>query len=76
MRVAVEGGTTFRADTPTRLFKSPYFAAASYRTYDVSPDGERFLMIKEGTPDGSDTLPSLILVQNWFEELQRLVPTN
>jgi serine/threonine-protein kinase len=41
------------------------------RTYDVSPDGERFLMITEA--GASDV--ELILVQNWGEELKRLVPT-
>ena len=33
-------------------------------------------MIKEGTPGESGTPPSLIVVQNWFEELRRLVPTD
>jgi serine/threonine-protein kinase len=75
MRVGVAGETTFRADTPTQLFRGPYFRRAEFRTYDVSPDGKRFLMIKEGNPDEVAAPPSLILVQNWFEELKRLVPT-
>jgi len=43
------------------------------RPYDVSPDGERFLMVLE-----KDTSPTMKLnvVLNWFEELKRLVPTN
>jgi len=43
--------------------------------YDITPDGQRFLMIKN--PSGSDqpAPPSLIVVQNWVEELTRLVPT-
>ena len=45
------------------------------RIYDVSPDGERFLMIKEGGSDESSPA-ELILVQNWVDELERLVPTN
>jgi len=45
-------------------------------TYDVSRDGERFLMIRE-TTNGVDTEPTqLILVQNWTEELKRLVPVD
>ena len=79
MRVAVEGAATFRAGTPTRLFQGPYLgpgAGRGFRTYDVSPDGQRFLMIKEGTPEESGAPPSLILVQNWTEELKRLVPAN
>ena len=79
MSAAVEGGSTFRAGNPTRLFEGRYFMSATSagRTYDVSPDGQRFLMIKVG--DGADETAapaSLIVVQNWFEELKRLVPTN
>ena len=46
------------------------------RTYDISPDGQRFLMMKEGGGDQVATLPSLIVVQHWADELKRLVPTN
>ena len=46
------------------------------RTYDVSPDGQRFLMIKEGgVADEPAPSARLVLVQHWFEELKRLVPT-
>ena len=50
MSVGVEGGSTFRAGSPTPLFEGPYFMNAQQkgRTYDVSPDGQRFLMIKVG----------------------------
>ncbi len=33
-------------------------------------------MIIEGTPEESGAPPSLVLVQHWFEELRRLVPTD
>ena len=47
------------------------------RTHDVSPDGQRFLMLKEGGGDSRNTPPDrFIVVENWFEELRRLVPTN
>ena len=51
-------------------------AGGAGRQYDVSPDGRRFLMIKPvvGTEQG-DTPPSIVVVQNWTEELKRLVPT-
>ena len=41
--------------------------------YDVSPDGQRFLMIKanEAQPDASG---ALVVVQHWLEELKELVP--
>ena len=47
------------------------------RNSAISADGERFLMIKPVTPtDEQSSSIQLILVQNWFEELRRLVPTN
>ena len=47
------------------------------RTYDIAPDGQRFLMIKEGGGTDQTVVPaSLIVVQQWVEELKRLVPTN
>ena len=41
----------------------------------MSPDGQRFLGITEGGTDEA-TQPQIIVVQNWFEELRRLVPVN
>ena len=39
--------------------------------YDVSLDGQQFLMVKPG-----ETTDEIVLVQDWFSELERLVPTN
>jgi hypothetical protein len=70
MSVAVDGGSTFRVGNPTRLFKGG--TTAPGRAYDVSLDGQRFLVIKDGgRPDDG----TAIVVQNWQEELKRLVPT-
>jgi serine/threonine-protein kinase len=79
MSVRVERGAAWTAGTPTKLIDAPYYGEdgiSSARSYDVSPDGKRFLMIKQG--GGADKHPaptSLVVVQNWFEELKRLVPT-
>lgn len=46
------------------------------RNPEISPDGRRFLMIKEATSGGETSPPpQLVVVQNWFEELKRLAPT-
>ncbi len=80
MRVPLTTGSTFAAGNPTKLFDAPYFFGPNVvgrgRTYDVSPDGLRFLMIKEDSVVDEPT-PSarLVLVQHWFEELKRRVPT-
>ena len=43
----------------------------------MPPDGERFLMIKPGaTTDEGSQRNDIVIVQNWFEELKRLVPTD
>ena len=80
MRVGVERGDTWAATVPVQLLEARYFTgtsrAALGRTYDVSPDGRRFLMIKPDAGEDSTAAPtSLVVVQNWFEELKRLVPT-
>ena len=61
------------------LFTIPvgYARNPSNNFYDVSSDGERFLMARPYTGDTEDAAPpSYILVLNFFEELKRLVPTN
>jgi hypothetical protein len=40
--------------------------------YDVSPDGQRFLMIQSGEKQAAATQINVVL--NWFEELKRKVP--
>jgi serine/threonine-protein kinase len=63
---------TGRPGMPTQLFEGPYRASAGgLRQYDVTPDGQRFLMVK---PRSDVTPPQLMVVVNWFEELKRPVP--
>ncbi len=44
------------------------------RPFDVAPDGQRFVIIKSGNATRGDN--AIVVVQNWFEELKRLVPTS
>jgi Tol biopolymer transport system component len=44
------------------------------RRYDVSSDGERFVFFGEPIAPESTSSAELVLVQNWVEELKRLVP--
>ena len=80
MRVGVERGPSWAATAPTQLIKEGYATVTGGflgRTYDISPDGQRFLMIKDG-PGTAQAAASvtLIVVQHFDEELRRLVPTN
>jgi eukaryotic-like serine/threonine-protein kinase len=74
MAVPIQPGPTFVAGNPQVVFERRYFTAGG-RSYDVSPDGQRFLMIKDASATSdTSTPPQLIVVQNWLEELKRLVP--
>ncbi len=47
-----------------------------YRDYDITPDGERLLMVfPADRPDtGEPARPQINIVLNWFEELKERVP--
>jgi len=48
-------------------------SAGAFPFDDISPDGPRFLMIKENEQTEEASAPTqLIIVLNWFEELKRL----
>jgi hypothetical protein len=73
--VDVQIGSGFSASKPRLLFEQPGYASHSpIRTWDISPDGQRFLMVKMEVRK-PHPVAEMILVQNWFEELKRLVPT-
>ncbi|MDA2929998.1 hypothetical protein MYX84_08650, partial [Acidobacteria bacterium AH-259-O06] len=75
MVVRIKTQPTFTPGIPEVLFTGRYTYAVG-RNYDISPDGQRFLMIKEGEQaEETPARDELIIVQNWFQELQRLVPT-
>jgi Tol biopolymer transport system component len=69
--------STLMVGAPKTLLESSYFADAGPapgRPYDLAPDG-RFLMIKEDATTNQGASPATItVVQNWFEELKRIVP--
>jgi Tol biopolymer transport system component len=72
MMVSVPPGPNLTLSSPVLLFEHAYAfgPTTTVANYDVSPDGQRFLMVKPAA--GSEHLN---LVVNWFEELKRLVPT-
>ena len=49
------------------------YDAISPTPYDVSPDGQQFLMIKDNSADSNATPASIVVVQNWFGELKARV---
>jgi eukaryotic-like serine/threonine-protein kinase len=78
MAVSVTTQPTLKVGRPVQLFEGPYYTSptGSLRPqYDVTTDGRRFLMLMVSSgSDGSGARPRIMVVQNWFEELKRLVP--
>jgi hypothetical protein len=73
MAVDISTQASFTAGRPKKLFEAPYQSlAATTPSYSVSPDGQRFLMLK--APQQQESLTQINIVQNWFEELKRRVP--
>ena len=76
MVVAVEASRGFSDVRPRTVFEMDnYNDTATLRDYDVTPDGRRFLMVQY-VDRHRQAVTSIHLVQNWFAELERLVPTD
>ena len=78
MAVRIETDPTFISSAPEVLFRGIAYRwayAGILRPFDIAPDGQRFLMIRES--DRADgVLPSRInVVLNWHQELLERVPT-
>ena len=66
------GNSDLAISSPKMLFEQRYSfgSSISVANYDVSPDGQRFVMVKE---DSSANRLNVVL--NWLEELKQRVPT-
>jgi serine/threonine protein kinase len=71
MVVPISTEPEFKAGTPKMIFKGPYINVAGF-SYDVAPDGQRFLVLKPQYDDSKVRV--LHVVTNWFEELKRFAP--
>jgi hypothetical protein len=74
MTVAVETRNEFSFTAPKLLFSGPYVQRLDSRSrgYDVARDG-RFLMILPGDENRAPAPASIVVVQNFAEELKQRV---
>jgi serine/threonine-protein kinase len=68
MAVDIQTNPSFRAGIPAAVFEWRGLVGG----YDVSPDGKRFLMVKENRPQANPE--QLNIVMNWMEELKKQIP--
>jgi hypothetical protein len=77
MAVDIDTSAGFSWGKAQRLFEGKYLRTTggwARPNYDVSPDGQQFLMLK---PAQQERVPvtQINVVLNWSEELKRLVPS-
>src|SRR5262249_26793906 len=69
-------GRRFDPRPPVKLVEGRQLIPGGFRMYDVRADGSRFLMVKEAGDQTTATSDVIVVVQNWVEELKRLLPRN
>jgi Tol biopolymer transport system component len=79
MHVHVALGASWTFSAPTKLVGGSYswsLPGVGGRLYDVSRQGDRFLVLKPAPISQQQNAPdTIVVVQNWFEELKARVPT-
>jgi Tol biopolymer transport system component/tRNA A-37 threonylcarbamoyl transferase component Bud32 len=70
MAVSLTGNTPFQFSPPKELFQTH---AAGFQSYDVTPDGQRFL-VNTAIVEPTSSLPTVVL--NWTAALKRAGGTN
>jgi eukaryotic-like serine/threonine-protein kinase len=67
------GGPTFKYGNQKTILNTRYFGGGRLfgRTYDISPDGRRFLMVKELTTTTMKSPADIVVVVNWIQELKQ-----
>jgi hypothetical protein len=68
MSVDVAIDTNVRTGSPTLLFKTRILASGGFDRYDVTSDGQRFLLLE---PPESATAPPITVTTNWQSLLRR-----
>jgi hypothetical protein len=68
--VPIQPGSSFETGEQSVLF---LWGDLDNDRWDVSPDGQRFLFVRSG---GSNTNGSLIVIENWLEDLKAQVPNS
>jgi Tol biopolymer transport system component len=73
MVVSISTEPEFTAGTPQVLFEGPFNNVPGI-SYDVTPDGQRFLVLQPEYDDSQVT--ELHVVTNWFEELKSKIESS
>jgi Tol biopolymer transport system component len=77
MAVPIDTTSGFEPGVPQMLFENSFVVPQQmWSVYDISPDGQRFLMFNTADVDTeTEQRREVVIVENWVEELKRLIPT-
>ena len=80
MVVPIATEPTLTVGSPDVLFAGRYARWVNFshfRSYDIAPDGQRFLMVKaDRAHQGTPTPAQIIVILNWYQGPKRLTPTD
>ncbi len=71
--VSIHSGPPFSAEPPRTLFTIPEYIRAGSPvggTFAITPDDQRFLMVRDNKWEDMAGTPTLVVVQNFFDELR------
>ena len=78
MSVTIDPKAPIKIGPPVQVLTTAYYGGITVLsrtgTYDVAPDGRRFLMLKDVDDANAVRRTQIVVVRNWIEELKRLVP--
>ncbi len=77
--VPVDTSAEFVPGRPQALFSGNYMHSTQGTSFDVNEAGDQFLLLKPMpnlTIAPASDMVSLVLVENWFDELEQLAPVN
>jgi len=72
--VPPQTGSTFTAGTPELLLTGEFLSHGIRPSFDVSPDGQKFLVLMDPGEEEEQPKSTIAVVTNWFEELERVLP--
>jgi serine/threonine-protein kinase len=73
----VRPGAAFDYSKPLPLFDfgmAYQLGGAPFRQFDISPDGKRFVLVKNLETGATSAHSSIVVVQSWFRELKSRMP--
>jgi hypothetical protein len=74
VEVNTQGGFEFG---PEQTLPIPsVFLNTGLRNYDITPDGQRFLVVTQADETDLSARPQINIVLNWFSELRERVPVD